>query len=97
MKTVGLRELKNRLSEYIPQVRAGHSVVVTDRGQVVAELRPSSQIPSGTKLDLALAGLVNSGLLVLGAPNTGRVYPPLSRLLRSTTVTELLQAERGGR
>ena len=40
MKTVGLRELKNRLSEYIRQVRSGEGVLVTDRGQVVAELAP---------------------------------------------------------
>ena len=38
--TVGLRELKNRLSEYVRLVRAGEHVQVTDRGQVVAELLP---------------------------------------------------------
>lgn len=97
MRTVGLRELKNRLSEYVRQVRAGHPIVVTDRGQVVAELRPSSQLPAGTKVDPALAGLVNRGLLVLGAANTGRVYPSLPPLLRSTTSGELLKAERGTR
>lgn len=40
MKAVGLRELKNRLSAYVRQVRAGEGVLVTDRGQVVAELGP---------------------------------------------------------
>ena len=40
MKQVGLRELKNRLSEYVRLVRAGEHVQVTDRGQVVAELVP---------------------------------------------------------
>src|SRR3970040_281145 len=40
MKRVGLRELKNRLSEYVRYVRAGHAIEVTDRGEVVAELRP---------------------------------------------------------
>ena len=40
MKTVGVRELKNRLSEYLRQVRSGESVLVTDRGEVIAEFSP---------------------------------------------------------
>lgn len=97
MKTVGLRELKNRLSEYVRQVRTGQAVMVTDRGEVVAELRPPDQVPPGTKIDAAVVRLVNRGLLILGAPNTARVYPRLPRLLRSDTAARLLDAERGGR
>jgi antitoxin (DNA-binding transcriptional repressor) of toxin-antitoxin stability system len=97
MKMVGLREMKNRLSEYVRQVRAGQVVVVTDRGQVVAELRSPGQVPPGAKVDPAVARLVNRGILVLGTPNTGRVYPSLSRLLRSTSSAKLLEAERGAR
>ncbi len=97
MKTVGLRELKNRLREYVRQVRAGQAVVVTDRGQAVAELRPPGQVSPGTNLDRAVARLVNRGLLSLGAANTARVYPRLSRLLRSTTSAKLLDRERGTR
>jgi prevent-host-death family protein len=37
---VAARELKNRLGKYLKRVRAGESVVVTDRGVPVAELRP---------------------------------------------------------
>ncbi len=40
MKAVGVKELKARLSEYLRAVRAGETVLVTDRDQVVAELRP---------------------------------------------------------
>jgi antitoxin (DNA-binding transcriptional repressor) of toxin-antitoxin stability system len=97
MRTVGLRELKNRLSAYVREVRAGQAVVVTDRGQVVAELRAPGQVASGTNVDPAVARLVNRDLLILGARNTGRVYPSLSRLLRSTSAAKLLEAERGTR
>jgi len=90
MKTVGLRELKNRLSEYVRRVRAGEAVMVTDRGQVVAELRSPGYPPSGTKVDTAVARLVNRGLLVLGAPNDRHIYPALPRLLRTTTSAKLL-------
>jgi prevent-host-death family protein len=37
---VGTRELKTRLGEYLRRVRAGHRLVITDRGEPVAELRP---------------------------------------------------------
>lgn len=97
MKTVGLRELKNRLSEYVRQARSGHAVVVTDRGQVVAELRSPGQVPPGTNVDQVVVKLVNRGILILGAPNTGRIYPSFSRLLRSNTSAKLLGAERGTR
>ena len=42
MKAVGVRELKNRLSEYLRLVRSGEEILVTDRGEVVAELRQPS-------------------------------------------------------
>ena len=39
MISVGVRELKNRLSEFLRMVRAGEEILVTDRGEAVAELR----------------------------------------------------------
>jgi antitoxin (DNA-binding transcriptional repressor) of toxin-antitoxin stability system len=39
MKTVGVKRLKARLSEYLRAVKRGEVVVVTDRDQVIAELR----------------------------------------------------------
>ena len=36
MTTVAVRELKNRLSEYLRKVKAGERVVVTERGKPVA-------------------------------------------------------------
>ena len=39
---VGARELKTRLGRYLRDVRGGATIVVTERGQPVAELRPLS-------------------------------------------------------
>ena len=36
MATVAIRELKNRLSEYLRKVKAGERLVVTERGRAVA-------------------------------------------------------------
>ena len=41
MKSVGIRELKDRLSEYLRQVQAGETLLVTDRGRVAAGQAPS--------------------------------------------------------
>jgi prevent-host-death family protein len=51
---VGARELKARLGSYLRRVRQGRTLVVTDRGQPVAELRP---LPGGTSRDAVLAKL----------------------------------------
>ena len=40
VKSVGVKELKNRLSGSLRDVRRGTRLLVTDRSTVVAELRP---------------------------------------------------------
>ena len=62
MKSVGLRELKNRLSEYVRDVRSGEGVLVTDRGEIVAEL-----VSPGERVD---ERGIPSGLVALAAPQT---------------------------
>ncbi len=42
MKTIGLRQLKTHLSEYVNRCRDGERIVITDRGREVAELVPLS-------------------------------------------------------
>ena len=39
-RSVGIRELKAKLSAYVRRAQAGETVEITDRGAVVAELRP---------------------------------------------------------
>jgi len=40
MRTVGLKILKNKLSEYVRCAANGETVVITDRGRIVAEIVP---------------------------------------------------------
>ena len=60
MRVVGIKMLKNKLSEYIRLAASGERVLVTDRDRVVAELVPPQ---SGTMAanDAALAEAVRSG------------------------------------
>jgi antitoxin (DNA-binding transcriptional repressor) of toxin-antitoxin stability system len=59
MRVVGVKQLKARLSEYLRQVRRGEVFLVTDRDQVVAELRParSAMAPVEDDLERALEAL----------------------------------------
>lgn len=42
METIGIRVLRKSLSEYIVRVRDGERIIITDRGEAVAELVPLS-------------------------------------------------------
>src|SRR6516164_5507007 len=88
MKSVGLRELKNRLSAYVRELSSGETVLVTDRGEVVAELVPPGQGGHSPEVPSALVALARSGQLTLGAPNSGRAlsqaFTALARGPRAT-------------
>ena len=96
VKAVGLRELKNRLSEYVRQVRSGEAILVTDRGEVVAELSTPGQSTADQTIPTGLVNLARRSLITLGLPNSSAVYPALPRLLRQPAA-RLLDEERGTR
>ncbi len=97
MKAVGLRELKNRLSEYIRQVRSGEGVLVTDRGEVVAELIPPGKATTDSSAPSGLLVLARKGLLTLGSQNDSSLYPALPHLPQQHRAAQLLDEERGSR
>ena len=61
MRAVGLKVLKNKLSEYIRLVASGETVLVTDRDRVVAELVPPREGRSPLLADAQLAEAVRRG------------------------------------
>ncbi len=62
MKSVGVKQLKSRLSEYLRLVRSGETILVTDRGEVVAELRPARrQLGAADSIDGLLDSLAERG------------------------------------
>jgi len=62
MAAVGVRELKNRLSEYLRRVRTGERLVVTERGKPVAVISPPVAEPTDGHIEALLrAGLVRWG------------------------------------
>jgi prevent-host-death family protein len=57
---VGCRELKTRLGAYMRRVKAGATIIVTERGQPIAELRP---VAVGAGLEERLSQLAARGLV----------------------------------
>ena len=88
---VGTKQLKNQLSQYLRQVRAGETVTVTDRGRAVAELRgvdptPSSEVERLRELDTA-------GLITTGSGRFRDIRP--ARLRRGASASKAISADRG--
>ena len=61
MKAVGLKVLKNKLSEYVRLAEGGETVLVTDRDRVVAEIVPPETTRSPVLADALLAEAVRKG------------------------------------
>jgi len=96
---VGIRELKNRLSEYIRQVREGEVIMVTDRGEAVAELRaPETAGNELLQKYPVLAEMARKGLVRLPRkPNGPGAYPLLPSVTPPGTAAKLLDEIRGDR
>jgi prevent-host-death family protein len=84
----GIRELKSRLSSILRQVKAGETVVITERGKPIGRIVPMAQ-PAGERLKhLAEAGLVDW--------DGTRLQPlaPIARVSGEQTVASLLLEDR---
>jgi len=83
MRTVGLKVLKNKLSEYVRLASRGETVLIADRDRVVAELSPPRAGRGGEVADALLADLVRRGVVTpaLLPPGTRpKTPPPAARL-----------------
>ena len=63
MRSIGIRALNSKLSEYVRLAAGGETVLVTDRGRVVAEIGPPRETRSPVLADALLADAVRKGWL----------------------------------
>lgn len=83
MQAIGIKALKDRLSAYIRAVAAGETVLVTDRGRVVAELVPPRVPRDASAAEQRMGELIREGLVVPAK------VPPRARLPRRKPVARL--------
>ena len=83
MRSVGIKVLNSRLSEYVRLAASGETILVTDRDRVVAELGPLRETRSPILADAFLADAVRSGVLTppaLSASGPPPAPPPVAPL-----------------
>jgi len=97
VRTVGLKVLKNRLSEYVRIAAGGETVLISDRDQVVAELVPPQPGRGPEIADAILADLVRRGLATPALYPPGGPPPAPARSLKLAQVLAELDADRADR
>ena len=86
--TVGVRELKSRLSEVLRRANAGQTVLITDHGQPVARI-----VPVGQPLEARLQLMAQAGLLQWSGKKL-EPLPPVAHTRGDRSVAELLVEDR---
>jgi prevent-host-death family protein len=69
MIAVGVRDLKNQLSQYLQYVKHGERVFITEHNKVIAEISLPKKEISNTDVELELEKLTASGKLIKAKRN----------------------------
>ena len=97
MRAVGLKILKNRLSEYVRLAAGGETVLVTDRDRVVAELGPPRPGRSEALADAMLAEAVRHGWVTPPPLVDAAAPPPRKPVMPFAALMEEFTRDRGDR
>ena len=90
LESVGIRELKARLSEYLERAAAGEAILVTERGKpkaVLAPLTERARIEQG----------IREGWIIPAERKTGWQRPGRARFSITETIQEVFDEGRADR
>jgi antitoxin (DNA-binding transcriptional repressor) of toxin-antitoxin stability system len=96
MRAVGLKVLKNKLSEYVRLVAGGETVLITDRDRVVAEMVPPRAGRSPFVADAMLADAVRKGWITPPTLPTAEL-PPRKPIMTFEELMRELEQDRADR
>lgn len=97
MRSVGIKALNSRLSEYVRLAASGETVLVTDRDRVVAELGPPRETRSPILADAFLADLVRKGWMTPPLGISKGKPPPSAPVMPLAEILDGLDADRSER
>jgi len=86
---VGTRELKSRLSEYLRRVKAGQTIIVTERGKPIGQI-----VPIKPSLEGRLQAMVEAGLAEWNGQRL-KARQPAARNRGVRQVSDLVIEDRG--
>jgi prevent-host-death family protein len=96
MLVVGLKVLREKLSEYVRRAARGETVLVSDRGRVVAEIVPPEDRRSAFVADASLAEAMRKGWITAPAI-TAEAPPPRAPVAPLKDLLAELDEDRGYR
>jgi prevent-host-death family protein len=96
MRKVGLKVLKNKLSEYVRIASAGETVQITDRDRVVAEIVPARPSGKSAAEDDFIARGVREGWLT-PAKNPGKGPLPRKPIMSFEELMKDIEEDRADR
>lgn len=93
-RKIGARELKAHLGKYMQAVRNGQTLIITERGEPVAEIRPLPS-PEPSDIEGRLEAMEKAGRLTRG---TGGPLQPFPRIkMKGRPMSETLIEDREDR
>ena len=87
-RSIGIRELKSKLSECVREVKSGRTIVVTERGKPVARI-----IPEAISLQERVEALRKAGTIAWSGRRL-RPARPAGRVRGERTVADLIVENR---
>ena len=87
MRSTNIADLRNRLTQYLKEVRAGEEIIVRDRQRPIAKIIPFTVDDDQSDGDLVAAGLMRKGTGKLPASfwKTRRPSLPLDAAIRAVS------------
>ncbi|MEW6418063.1 MAG: type II toxin-antitoxin system prevent-host-death family antitoxin [Nitrospirota bacterium] len=87
-KTVGIRDLKTRLSKHLKDVKKGQEIVVSERGKVVAKIIPVTSLLEQSKLQSFLFKLSSEGKIMLPLSYSPPALPKFRKKVKGTPFSD---------
>ena len=92
MSRVGVKELKNRLTEFLRRTQKGEEIIVTDRGRPIALIQPIESAKQFESLEARLAALSVQGLVEL--PSQPRLKKVLRARIKGRALSKIILEDR---
>ena len=95
MKKVGVRDLKNQLSQYLLYVKEGETVYITEHKKIIAEINIPKEIEDQITIEKKLIQLSKEGEVIPAKSNKPRLkLPKINEKLDWESVLSETRAER---
>ena len=88
LTTVGIRELKARLSHYLQQVKSGAILIITEHNRPIGKI-----VPANLAFDERLEALIDAGLVAWSGQSLSAIEP-VAKTRGCRTVADLLVENR---